>query len=315
MTPDDCQISTGASLGPRLRMGAGVRIGEGVSVDADVDLGAGCVLEAGVSVGRFALIGEGAVIEAGACIGPHVSIGREARIGPDCSLHSHAVVGAYTSLGVSCVLHAFSVVGGSAQDRRTADAEAHTLLVGARCVFREHTTVSRGTSHGGGQTRLGDDVLLMAGAHVAHDCELGDGVTLANGVSLGGHVHVGRLASFGGHSAVHQFVRVGELAFVAANAMVSRDVPPFCLAAGDRARLLGLNVTGLRRLAFDAVTRAALKRAYGERFRGSPDESAGEPPETSWAALATFHGFFMPSTRGICRPRSRSIGVDTPDDA
>ncbi|MCB9536305.1 MAG: acyl-ACP--UDP-N-acetylglucosamine O-acyltransferase [Myxococcales bacterium] len=244
----------------------------------------------------------GAEIAADARVHPTAMVGAGARVGAGCILHAYAIVGPHTTLGPRCVVHPFAVVGGPAQDRRTDPDAPFRLECGEDNVFREGVTVSRGTAHGGGLTRLGDGNLLMAQAHVGHDCRVGDGVTLANGVSLAGHVEVDDQVTFGGHAAVHQFARVGRLAFVAANAMVSRDVPPFCLAAGDRARLLGLNVTGLRRAGIDAAGRAALKAAYRAlllqpgRAEAAARLAAADDPNV--AALAAF---VAASPRGVTR--------------
>lgn len=241
-------------------------------------------------------------------IGPGAVIGAAAVLGAGCRVDAHGIVGPHTTLGPRCHVFAFAVVGAAAQDRRTAPDDAHRLECGAENIFREGVTVSRGTEHGGGLTRLGDGNLLMTHSHVGHDCLLGDHNTLANGVSLAGHVEVGNRVTFGGHAAVHQFARIGDLALVAANAMVSRDVPPYCIAAGDRATARGLNSTGLRRAGLDADTRLALKRAFREIMRGAGDSGgrraaaralqASSVPEVR--ALATF---VLAAKRGVVRAR------------
>ncbi len=248
------------------------------------------------------MIDPGAEVAPDARIHPTAMVGAGARVGAGCVLHAYAIIGPHTTLGPRCVVHPFAVVGGPAQDRRTDPDAPFRLVCGADNVFREGVTISRGTAHGGGLTRLGDGNLLMAQAHVGHDGRLGDGVTLANGVSLAGHVEVDDGVTFGGHAAVHQFARIGRLAFVAANAMVSRDVPPFCLAAGDRARLLGLNVTGLRRAGIDAAGRAALKTAYRALLlqpgRAEAARRLASSDDPNVAALAAF---VAASGRGVTR--------------
>lgn len=248
----------------------------------------------------------------GVVLGPGAVVGPEAELQADCVLGPYAVVGPRTTLGPRCRLHAFAVVGGDAQDRRTPPDAPTRLVCGAENVFREHVTVSRGSLHGVGLTRLGAGNLLMAGVHVGHDCHLGDGITLANNVSLAGHVHVGDRVGIGGHAAVHQFVRLGTLSFIAANAMVSQDVPPGCLAAGDRARLYGLNVTGLRR----AGVPAEVRRAWHSAFRwlcashgggGEDGDMAGHERELRLhPQISDFIDFIRASTRGICRAAGRS---------
>ncbi|MCB9521861.1 MAG: acyl-ACP--UDP-N-acetylglucosamine O-acyltransferase [Myxococcales bacterium] len=243
-------------------------------------------------------------VDPSARLGHGVVVGAHARVGPRCVLHPYAIVGDHTELGSDCQVHPFAVVGGPAQDRQTDPNAPHRLICGPANVFREGVTINRGTAHGGSLTRLGARGLYMTQVHVGHDCQVGDDVVLANGVSLAGHVTVEAQASLGGHAAVHQFARIGRLAFVAANAMISRDVPPFCLAAGDRATLRGLNTVGLQRAGLPPETRAALKRAYRALFRTpggrrGADELARHPiPEV--AALARF---VTESARGVTGAR------------
>jgi UDP-N-acetylglucosamine acyltransferase len=263
------------------------------------------------------LVDPTATLAPSAQVAPGAVVAAGAVVGAGCVLHPYAIVGPNTTLGAGCHVHSFAVVGADAQDRRTA-ADAPTRLVcGPDNVFREHVTVSRGSAHGGGITRLGAGNLLMAGVHVGHDCVLGDGVTLANGVSLAGHVEIHDRAGLGGHAAVHQFARVGALAFVAANAMVSQDVPPYCLAAGDRARLLGLNVTGLRRAGLPREVRDALHRAFRLRLTG-PTARRREPRtlaelETLAAhpEVRAFLAFLAEGRRGVCRAHRASQAVDS----
>ncbi len=241
-------------------------------------------------------------------IGPGAIVGAHAVIGPGCRVDAHGIVGPHTVLGAGCHVFSFAVVGAAAQDRRTAPDAAHRLACGEGNIFREGVTVSRGTAHGGGLTRLGDGNLLMTHSHVGHDCVLGDHNTLANGVSLAGHVEVGERVTFGGHAAVHQFARVGDLALVAANAMVSRDVPPYCIAAGDRATARGLNTTGLRRAGLDAETRMALKRAFRSIMRGgeSADGRRAAAEALLSASLAEVRhlaAFVLAAKRGVIRAR------------
>ncbi len=225
-------------------------------------------------------------------VSPGAVVGAYSEVGAGCVLHPYAMVGPYTRLEAGCVVYPFAVIGGAPQDRKTPDDVPTRLECGPGNVFREHVTVSRGTPHGGGLTRIGALNLLMAGAHVAHDACLGDENVLANGVSLAGHVSVGDRVTFGGHAAVHQFVRIGSLALIAAHCMVTLDVPPYALVAGDRARVLGLNVVGLRRHGYDAEARLALKRAlrtlYVPGARASAPEALASAPEVAVRALGTF---------------------------
>jgi UDP-N-acetylglucosamine acyltransferase len=201
----------------------------------------------------------GVTVEAYAVIGPHVRIGAGTHIGP------HAVVEGRTTLGVRNRIFQFASVGAMPQDLKYR-GEASTLEVGDDNIVREYASLNPGTAGGGMVTRVGSGCLLMVSSHVAHDCIVGSNVILANGAALGGHVRVDDWGIVGGLAGVHQYVRVGESALCAAGAMVSQDVPPFCTAAGDRARLRGLNLVGLRRRGFSVDAVVALKRAYRALF-------------------------------------------------
>lgn len=233
----------------------------------------------GPSISPLAQVSAEARLGAGCSVGPFAVIEDGVEIGDGSEIAAHAVVRRGTRLGKGTVVHPFAVLGGDAQDRRNQGGET-TLVVGDGNVFREHVTAHRGTSHGGGVTRIGSGGLFMAGAHVAHDCQVGDGVVLANGTLLGGHVHLGDGVVSGGLVAVAPFVHVGERAFLAGGAMVERDVPPWVIVSGDRARVRGLNRVGLDRAGIEGPARAALEDAYRRVYRGS------EPRLVAAAALA-----------------------------
>jgi UDP-N-acetylglucosamine acyltransferase len=191
-------------------------------------------------------VGAYAVVEAGAVVGP------------GCVLHAHAVVRAPAILGARNVVHPFAVLGGAPQAKRHVGVSGGVRL-GDDNVFREHVTVHGGTE--GRATRVGSGNLLMVGAHVAHDVTVGSHCVLSNGTQLAGHAILQDWVTFGGLSGVTQHVRVGESAFVAATAACERDVPPFVVMQGDRARVRGVNVVGLRRREVPEASIAALERA------------------------------------------------------
>ena len=229
---------------------------------------------ASVAIHPSAIVDPGAAIGEGVFIGPFAVIEAGAEIGDGCLIEAHGVVRGGCSLGAGSVVHPFAVLGGAPQDKRYA-GEPTRLVIGERNVFREHVTAHRGTAQGGGLTRVGSGGLFMAGAHIAHDVSVGDGVILANGTLLGGHVTVGDHAVTGGQVAVAPFVRVGARAFLAGGAMVERDVPPFVIAAGDRARVRALNKVGLARSGVPEASRIALERAFRAIFRsGAPRREA-----------------------------------------
>lgn len=230
---------------------------------------------------------------------PSACVGAQSRVGPGCILEPYAILGEQSELGPECWLHPFCVIGGPAQVRGYAEGR---LICGARNIFREGVTLSRGSPQGGGLTQIGDDNLLMANSHLGHDVQMGDHNTLANNLSVGGHVQIGSRVTLGGHSALHQFVRVGDLALLAANTMASQDIPPYCRAVGDRARLLGLNSIGLRRAGLSAEERLNLKRAYCLLFVEGPRQAQAEQllshPDQHVRALAQF---LRESPRGVAR--------------
>jgi UDP-N-acetylglucosamine acyltransferase len=191
-------------------------------------------------------------------VGPYAIVDAGVILGQGCVLHTHAVVRGPATLGSRCVVHPFAVVGGEPQAKRHAEGPA-CIQVGVGNVFREHATAHGGTE--GRATRIGDDNLFMVGSHVGHDVAIGSHCVFANAVQLAGHVVVEDWVTFGGLSGVAQYVRVGESAFVAAAAGCERDVPPFVVAQGDRARVRGLNVVGLRRRGVPEHHISALRRA------------------------------------------------------
>jgi UDP-N-acetylglucosamine acyltransferase len=212
-----------------------------------------------------AIVHPQAQLAAGVSIGPYAVVDAGVSIGPDCVLYAHAVVRGSTVLGARNAIHPFAVIGGDPQARRHAGGEA-PVEVGDDNVFREHVTVHGGTD--GGATRIGAANLFMVGSHVAHDSVIGSHCVLANCVQLAGHARVEDWVTFGGLSGVAQHVRVGENAFVAAAAACERDVPPFVIVQGDRARVRGLNAIGLRRRGIPEASIAALARAVRALWRG-----------------------------------------------
>lgn len=207
-----------------------------------------------------AKLAEGVVVGAYAFIGPEVEIGRGTQI------DHHASVAKLTTIGQDCRLWPFVSVGTDAQDLKYK-GERTTLEIGDRVAIREFATVNRGTGEGGGVTRVGNDCLLMAYAHVAHDCQVGNRVVMANSTNLAGHIVIEDNVGLGGMVAVHQFTRLGKHCFIGGLSGVSQDMPPFCLCEGNRAKTHGLNTVGMRRAGFSDEAIAALKKAYKIIFR------------------------------------------------
>ena len=238
-----------------------------------------------VKVGPFAII-EGAVeIGANSVIESHSVIKGPCRIGEDNHIFSHAVVGEVP------------------QDLKYAGEETF-LEIGDRNRIREFSTIHRGTGGGGGLTRLGSDILVMAYAHVAHDCLVGDHVILANAASLAGHVEVGEYAIFGGFAVAHQFCHIGAHAFIGGFSKVSKDVVPFVMADGARARAIGLNKEGLKRRGFSQETITLLNRCFRQLVKRQGDDLAWtefEQAAETEPALAEMLDFIRESDRGITR--------------
>jgi UDP-N-acetylglucosamine acyltransferase len=252
-----------------------------------------------------AVVARGADLDDGVRIGAYAIVGRHVRIGRDTRIGTHAVVDGRTTLGARNEIFPFASVGLRPQDLKYR-GEPSTVRLGNDNMVREYVSINPGTEAGGMETVLGDGCLLMVGSHVGHDCRLADGVILANGVALGGHVVVEQQARIGGLAGVHQFTRIGESALCAAGAMVSLDVPPYCMAAGDRARLLGLNVVGLKRRGFSEETIRTIKRAYrilvhGDGVRREALERARATFPDS-AEVCHLADFVAASERGVCRP-------------
>jgi UDP-N-acetylglucosamine acyltransferase len=213
----------------------------------------------------LALVEDGAEIGPGARIGPYCHVGPEARIGAGVRLVSHVVVEGRTTIGADTVVSPFVMLGGAPQHLRDA-GEGTELLIGAGCIIREHASINRGTALGGGRTVIGDGAMVMTTVHVGHDCQIGDGVILTANCALAGHVEVGTKAIVGGLAGVHQFCRIGAHAFIGGCAAVEADVIPFGSVLGNRARLGGLNLVGIKRAGLGREAINTLRAGYHDLF-------------------------------------------------
>lgn len=212
-----------------------------------------------------AIVEDGADLAPTVSVGPYSIIGGNVRIGENGVIHSHVVVSGDTTIGEDCAIFPFASVGMQPQDRKF-QGETSRLTIGARCTIREHVTINPGTGGGGGLTSIGDDCLLLVGAHVAHDCRLGDNIILVNQATIGGHCVLGDHVIVGGLSALHQFVRLGDHSFVGGMSGVENDVIPFGSVIGNRASLGGLNIVGMTRRGFSREAIHNLRRAYRALF-------------------------------------------------
>jgi UDP-N-acetylglucosamine acyltransferase len=250
-----------------------------------------------------AKLGSGVEIGPFAVIGPNVTIGDRTKI------HSHAIVTGMTEIGEDCEIHPFAVAGGPPQDMKYHGEESR-LVIGAHTTIREHVTLNGGTEGGGGVTRTGHHGLFLTGAHVAHDCQLGNHVLLVNNATLAGHVIVEDYAILGGLCAVHQWVRIGAHAFVGGMSGVEADVIPFGMVLGNRAELAGLNIVGLKRAGFEREQIHALRQAYRLLFsqEGTLQERLNEvdklfPDNPNVQRVVCF--MRAKTDRSFCVPRSQ----------
>lgn len=218
-----------------------------------------------------AIIEPGAVLGEGVRIGPYCHVGAETVLEDAVELISHVVIAGKTRIGPRTRIFPFASIGHQPQDLKYRGEDSR-LVIGADNTIREYVTMNPGTQGGGMETRVGDHCLFMASAHVAHDCIVGDHVIMANNVALAGHIAIGDYAFLGGQAAVHQFVRIGAHAMIGGLTGVERDVIPYGMVVGDRARLTGLNIVGLQRRGFSRDEIAALRAAYQMLFG-----SEGEP--------------------------------------
>lgn len=263
-----------------------------------------------------AVVALGAELGAGVNVGPYAIIGPRVRIGAGTRVGPHAVIEGHTTIGRDNRIFQFASVGAEPQDLKYRGEDSR-LEIGDRNTIREFATLNRGTTGGGMVTSVGSDTLLMNYAHVGHDCRVGSHCVLANGATLAGHVTIEDYVIVGGLAAIHQFVRVGESAILSGGAMAVHDVPPFCNASGDRARLRGINLIGLKRRGFDAARIRAIKRAYRLLFASTvPFAEARARAAAELANSADVQlmlTFVAGSSRGITPAVRRGAG--DPSDA
>ncbi|MBB4050595.1 UDP-N-acetylglucosamine acyltransferase [Devosia subaequoris] len=212
-----------------------------------------------------AIVADGARLGANVRIGPYSIVGSNVTLGDNVELVSHAVVEGNTTIGPGTRIFPFASVGHEPQDLKF-HGENSRLEIGANCTIRESVTINPGTENGGMVTRIGDDCLIMASAHIAHDVIVGNNVVVTNYVGIAGHCHIGDFVRFGGTCVIHQFTRIGAHAFIGAQSMVDGDVIPYGMAVGNRATLTGLNLIGLKRRGFEREAIHRLRAAYRQIF-------------------------------------------------
>lgn len=259
-----------------------------------------------------AIVDPGATLGDGVSIGPFCTVGPHVSLGDGTVLHSHVAVAGRTTIGPGCEIFPFASIGHAPQDLKYAGEDSE-LVIGAGNKIREQVTMNPGTTGGGMVTRVGDGCLFMVGAHVAHDCQIGNSVIMANNATLGGHVVVEDHAIIGGLAAVRQFVRIGRNAMVGGMSGVEQDVIPFGLVMGERAKLNGLNMVGLRRHGFEREEIQALQKLYKQLFADEGTlaerlEKAQGAPETAGPAGKLIEFAAVPSSVGLCPPKPENGG-------
>lgn len=250
-----------------------------------------------------AIVHPGAEIGKDAEIGPYCIVGEHVSIGARALLQAHVVVNGWTQIGDDCHLYPFSTVGAASQDRKYAGERAFTR-VGNRTILREYVSIQRATGEDE-LTAVGDDCLLLAYVHIAHNCILGNGVTMSNLAQLAGHVNLEDYVTVGGQTGIHQFTRVGRHAMVGGMSKLTKDVPPYFLVEGNPCKPYGLNSVGLRRAGFPVAERQEIKRFY--KLLYDPKLNVSQALEAMKAEVTTEPGreivafLEAPSERGVLK--------------
>ena len=251
-----------------------------------------------------AFISPGAALGSGVVVGPNAVIGKNVRLLDGVQIGAGVVIEGDTTIGDRTQVHSFATLGTAPQDLKYK-GEQTKLVIGKDNSIREYVNISIGTQGGGGITRLGDRNLVMVYTHIAHDSQIGNDCIFANGVQIAGHVIVEDSVVFGGMSGGHQFCQFGKLAMVGAGSIVVKDVPPYCMVQGDRARVNGLNVVGLRRTGIRGAKMSSIKQMYKILFRdnNTMEDACDKIKELIPDSLEkkNFLNFLSQTERGICR--------------
>lgn len=257
-----------------------------------------------MSIHPTAVVHPKARIDGGVSIGPYSVIGEHVTIGKETEIASHVLIEGWTTIGERNRIHSFSSIGTPPQDIGYKNDETY-LIIGNDNVIRECATIHRATTKADRKTEIGNKNFLMAYSHVAHDCKLMNNIIMANSVALGGHIVIEDYSIVGGIVAVHQFVHIGAYSIIGGQSAVSQDIPPYVSAAGNRAKLYGLNLVGLKRRGFSDAVISTLKKVYKIIFRSglTQDEAIhkvlAEFPDSSEAR--TLVDFIRSSKRGLTR--------------
>jgi len=261
------------------------------------------------NISQHAQVHPDAVVEEGAQVGAFSVVGPHVHLKAGCKVGSHVVIEGQTTIGGGTEIFPFATIGTAPQDLKYA-GELTELIIGERNSIREYCNINVGTVQDDGKTVIGDDNLLMVRTHVAHDCVIGNKCIIANGVNLAGHVKVDDGAVLGGMVGVHQHVHIGRLVMAGGGAMVAQDVPPYCMVHGDRAKIRGLNLIGLKRSPFDRDRISHIKQIFRLIYDAGHTKDKALEKIRGLAEFKDienqFISFLEGSTRGICRPAADS---------
>ncbi len=246
----------------------------------------------------------GAEIDSGVRIGPYSIIRKNVSIGKNTVIGPHVVIEPFVTIEPDCRIFQYSSIGASPQAMKFKGEKTY-VKIGKKTVVREFVTIHRGTEFGGGITEVGEENFLMAYSHIAHDCKIGRKVIMANNATLGGHIKIGDYVTIGGLVAIHQFVNIGDYAYVGGKSAIVKDIPPYVIASGDRAKLHGLNAVGLKRIGMSSNAISLLKKTYRIVFRigltmnESIERVLAEVEQIP--EVVKFIDFLKSSSRGITR--------------
>lgn len=257
-----------------------------------------------INIHKTAVIHPGAKLSSGVSVGPYSVIDGTVTLDDNVRIASHCVITGQTTIGRNCKIYSGAVIGSAPQDKKHSSDDNVFLNIGENNIIREYVTINPGTVEGGSKTVIGGNNLIMAYAHVAHDCVIGNNCVMANAATLGGHVTLEDNAVIGGLTAVHQFVRLGRLSIVGGCSKVVQDVPPFSMCDGHPAKVVNTNTIGLKRLQISPEAVLGLKRAFKILFHSGLSKSHAlervvNEIETC-PELEHLIFFIKTSKRGIC---------------
>lgn len=260
-----------------------------------------------MNIHSTAVVDPQAEVHSTATLEPYAVIDGPVKIGADTTIGTHTVVSGHTSIGCGNTIGSFASIGAPPQDFHYR-GEPTELIIGDNNHIREYVSIHRGTVDGSGKTVIGNENMIMAYSHIAHDCRIGDHVIMANVATLAGHVEIGGHVNLGGLVAVHQFCRIGDYTYIGGMSGISMDVPPFVILSGtrNRMRITGINKIGLRRNGFDRETLSRLEQAFKIIFRtpglltkDALDKTMKEVPDCP--QITQLVEFFRTSTRGVVK--------------